>query len=152
MLSNSTKANIYKYFSFLLDDFGFLITEERYDQEMGNAVVVFSKNQTCIVLVKDREQILVTLGDKKLSERDWVEFAEAIGSLSGNTSSGYLFQSQNKNVTEELQLSLVSVLMKQHCLAILAGEMSVIQLRDAILSKRTQETRDFLDGLNEERV
>jgi hypothetical protein len=150
MLTDSTKTNIYKYFSFLLDDFGFSITEERYDQEMGNAVVGFSKNQTCIELIKDRGQILVTLGDKRLSKWDWVEFADAIGFLSGNISPVYIFQSQNKNVTEESQLSRVSVLMKQHCLVILSGEMSVIQLRDAIRSKRTQETRDFLDGHNKE--
>jgi len=134
----SIEIGVHKYFGFLLDDFGFSIAEELYRQEMGNAVVVFSKNQTCIELVKDRGQILVTLGDKSLTKWDWIEFAKAVQFFLENSDSVYSFPSEYNDVTEELQLSHLSTLMKLHCTAILSGEMSVVQLRYVILSKRAQ--------------
>ena len=132
----SIETGVRNYFDFLLDDFGFSITEERYRQGMGNAVVVFSHDQTCIELVKDRGQILAALGDLRLTRREWVEFAQAVRFFSGNPGPVYSFPSVYNEVTEELQLSCVSKLMKQHCMPILSGAMSVVQLRDSIRSKR----------------
>jgi hypothetical protein len=141
------ETSVRNYFGFLLDDFGFSIKEERYNQEMRNAVVIFSKDQTCIELVKDRGQIFVSIGDQRLIRWDWVEFTQAIQFLSGNPDPVYSFPSQYNDVTEEAQLYRVSALLKQHCLVILSGEMSVVQLQDAIRLKSAKKTSEFLDSL-----
>jgi hypothetical protein len=83
-LSNFELA-IQSHLHFLIDEFGFSITEARFDQAMGNAVVIFAKNKTRIEVVRDRGQVLVSLGDEELDRWDWVEFAEAVKFLSGKS-------------------------------------------------------------------
>lgn len=147
MSSENLKTSIHNHFRFLLNDYGFAIITERYNQSMGNAVIEFSKVQTLIVVVKDRGQILIELGDHRLERRESVEFAEAVRFLSGDPSPVYSFPAEYNDQTEESQVSHLAEIMQQYCVPILSGTMTVIQLRDAIRSQREKETREFLDGL-----
>jgi len=143
-LSNFELA-IQSHLHFLLDEFGFSITEARYDQEMGNAVVIFAKNKTRIEVVRDRGQALISLGDEGLNRRDWVEFTEAIKFLSDKSEPVYLFTLSNTPISDDAQVLHLATLMREYCEQLLFGKMSIIQLRDAIRTHRTQETREYLD-------
>ena len=147
-LSNFELA-IQSHFHFLIDEFGFSITKARYDQEMGNAVVIFAKNKTRIEVVRDRGQALISLGDEELDRWDWVEFAEVVKFLSGKSEPVYLFTSSNTPLSDDVQVSHLSMLMRGYCEQLLSGKMSIIQLRDAIRIHRTQETQAYLDRLRD---
>jgi hypothetical protein len=140
---------IQSHLQFLIDEFGFSITEARYDQEMGNAVVIFAKNKTRIEVVRDRGQALISLGDEELDRWDWVEFAEAIQFFSGKSELGYLFTSTNTPLSDDAQVSHLSTLLRTYCEQLLSGKMSIIQLRDAIRTGRTQQTQGHLEQLRD---
>ena len=147
-LSNFESA-IQSHFRFLIDEFGFSIIEARYEQEMGNAIVIFAMNKTRIEVVRDRGNVLISLGDESLNRWDWVEFAKAIEFLAGNKEPVYLTSSLNNVVSDDVQVSHLATLMRAYCMQLLSGEMSVIKLRDAIRAHRTQETRTYLDKLQD---
>ncbi len=149
MQQSNFEAAIQSHFRFLIDEFGFSIIEARYEQEMGNAIVIFAKNTTRIEVVRDRSNALISLGDEKLDRWDWVEFAEAIKFLTGKQERVYLTTSSNTPVSDDVQVSHLATLMRAHCIQLLSGKMSVIQLRDAIRTRRTQETRAYLDQLRD---
>ena len=116
---------------------------------MGNAIVIFAKNKNRIEVVKDRGDALISLGDEELDRWDWVEFAEAVKFLSGKQEPVYMTNSTNTPVSDDVQVSHLATLMKTHCLQLLSGKMSVIQLREAIRTRRAQETRAYLDQLRD---
>jgi hypothetical protein len=147
-LSNFELA-IQSHLHFLIDEFGFSITEARYDQEMGNAVVIFAKYKARIEIVRDRDQALISLGDEGLERWDWVEFAEAVEFLSGKLEPVYLFTSSNTPLSDDAQVSHLSILMRRYCEPLLTGKISITQLRDAIRTRRTQETQAHLDQLRD---
>ena len=149
MQSSNFELAIQNHLHFLIDEFGFSIAKALYDQEMGNAVVIFAKNKTRIEVVRDRGQVLVSLGDEELKRWDWVEFAEAVKFLSGKSESAYLFTSSSIPLSEDAQVSHLSALIRSYCEQLLSGEMSVIQLREAILTHRSQETRAHFDQLRD---
>ena len=111
MSDSILKDSVHERFQFLLDEFHFSITEERYEQEMGNAIVIFSSGNTHIEVVKDRGQILASLGDQRLSRRDWVEFAEAIQYFSKLPGPVYQFPTEYNATTEKEQIVRISSLM-----------------------------------------
>ena len=140
---------VQSHLHFLIDEFGFSITKAHFDQEMGNAVVIFAQNKTRIEVVRDRGQALISLGDEELDRWDWIEFAEAVKFLSGKSEPVYLFTASNTPLSDDAQVSHLSMLMRAYCEQLLSGEMSIIQLRDAIRTRRTQETREYLDQLQD---
>ena len=149
MQSSNFESAIQSHLHFLTDEFGFSITKARYDQEMGNAVVIFAKNRTRIEVVRDRGQVLISRGDEEVARWDWVEFAEAIKFLSGKSEPVYLFTSANTPLSDDIQVSHLSMLMRTYCEQLLSGKISVIQLREAVRTRRTQETRAYLDRLRD---
>jgi hypothetical protein len=149
MRQSNFEAAIQSHLHFLIDEFGFSITEARYEQEMGNAVVIFAKNKTRIEIVRDRGQALISLGDEGLIRWDWVEFAEAVKFLSGKSEPVYLFTSSSIPLSDDAQISHLSALMHAHCEQLLSGEMSIIELRNAIRTRRSQETRAHFDQLRD---
>jgi len=149
MRSSSFESAVQSHLHFLVDEFGFSITKARYDQEMGNAVVVFAKNKTRVEVVRDRGQALISLGDEGLDRWDWVEFAEAVRFFSGKSEPVYLFTLANTPIPDDVQVSHLSMLMRAYCEQLLSGKMSVIQLRESIRAHRTQETRAGLDQLSD---
>ena len=78
------ESAIRRHFRFLVDEFGFSIIEARYEREMGNAIAIFAKHRTRVEIVRDRGNVLISLGDEGLDRWDWVEFAKAIEFLTGN--------------------------------------------------------------------
>jgi len=146
MTPYSLEASFHNHFSFLLHQFGFSIVEESYNQVMGNAVIVFAKPPTCIEVVKDRGQILVKLGDERLGSREWIEFSKAVQFLSGIPGQVYCFPSDYNDETEDAQVSHVPALMQQHCTLLLSGEMTIMQLREAMKAQREQELREHFES------
>jgi hypothetical protein len=94
---------------------------------MGNAIVIFSCGNTRVEVVKDRGQILASLGDQRLSRWDWVEFAEAIQYFSKLPGPIYQFPTEYNATTEQEQIVRISYLMKEHCIPVLSGSMDVVQ-------------------------
>ncbi len=108
MSTYTIETSFHNHFAYMLDPFGFSIFEERYNQAMGNAIIVFAKPPTLIEIVKDRGQILASLGDERIERRDWVEFAQAVQFLSGSPDPVYVFPSVYNDETEDIQILNVS--------------------------------------------
>jgi hypothetical protein len=146
MRSSTLKDTIESHFRFLFDDFSCSITTECYDQTMGNAVVNFTNQYVCIEIVKDRGDILVSLGAPTISRWEWGEFADIIRFLSGNPEMVvYVLPAQDPNQTDESQIARIALLMRKYCEPIFSGSITVRQLLAEMQSKRRQETREFLN-------
>jgi hypothetical protein len=98
------------------------------------------KYKTGIEIVRDRGQALISLGAEGLDRWDWIEFAEAINFLSGKSEPVYLFSSLDTPLSDDAQVSHLSMLLHAYCEQLLTGKMSIVQLRDAIRTRRTQGT------------
>ena len=149
MQSSNFELAVQSHLHFLIDEFGFSITEARIDQAMGNAVVIFAKNKTRIEVARDRDQVLVSFGDDELDQWKWVEFAEAVKFLSGKSEPVYLFATISDPLSDDAQVSHLSALLRKYCEQLLSGDMSIIELREAIHTRRSQETQAYLDQLRE---
>jgi hypothetical protein len=147
MTNNNLKTNVHAAFQFLLDEYGYSINRELYEQEMGNAIVMFSRGNARIEVVKDRGQILVRFGNERLDQREWIEFAQAVQHFSKNLDPVYAFPPEYNEATESAQIYHVASLMKMHCHPIVSGEISAVQLHDTLLVERRAATHRFLENL-----
>lgn len=143
----SLESSFHNHFAFLLDQYGFLIIEERYHQAMDHAIIVFSKPPTLIEVVKDRGQILASFGDEHINRFEWVEFAHAVQFLSRNSEPVYSFPSIYNDETEDIQISHISEVMRKYCLPILSGEMTIKKLKEAMKAKQKQDMREYFASL-----
>jgi hypothetical protein len=71
---------IKKYFNYLTTEFGFTITSKEYSPAMmGNFIIKFEKDDICITIIRDRNQVFVTFSTPKIKERDKEKILAEIG-------------------------------------------------------------------------
>lgn len=117
---------IVEYFHYLVEDFGFSITQQEYDPiTMGNAVVVFASNTIGIEVVIDRDQALISVGDIADRRYVWFEFFDVVNYYTHEKCKSYIFPEKTPdNTWDELvdaQLKRLSVILKEDCLPLLEG-------------------------------
>lgn len=116
-------------FQFLLDEYGYSVQRELYSPEvMGNALVVFVSSTTGMMVVVDRDQVLVNIGDVSRPEKEWYEFSHVVHFRAPTLKEVYYFQ---KNLPDhhdlEPQLDWIVHLLREYCEPVLRGDFSNVR-------------------------
>ena len=121
---------ILQYFSFLISEYSFRIEKKEYDASaMGNCFIVFVSSRIGIEVVIDRDQVLIAVGDQLTSRDKWFDFSYVYQYFSNTTDSPYKFPPKTGDNTwdeiVDIQLQRLSDLLKQYCVPLLKGDLSM---------------------------
>ena len=118
---------IIQYFGFLVNDYGFRVEEKEFTpQMMENAYVLFTSLKTGIEVVIDRNQVLISMGDKSEAKEFWFEFSDVLRYFAPSEVP-YIFYERTDDMTWDeavkAQLSRTSILLRCFCEPMLKGEL-----------------------------
>jgi hypothetical protein len=130
-------------FQYLISDYGFSVTDERYDpQSFGNSLVEFRSKETAIRLVLDRGQVLVDLGPISWDPNSWCSLSSMMEVLAPEGGEpAYVFPEtwESYSGMVDWQINRLARLLRQYCSLVLTGQFSGWK---ELARRRTKEAED----------
>ena len=147
MTPNLFSDLVKQHFSYLLNDYGFAVADERYyPQAMGNAEVWLKSNLVGLRIVLDRGQVLVSLGPLSQPERDWFELYDVIRFFSPSLNV-YEFPEDfsDYKAALETQIKRLALVILHYCDPLLRSDFS---MQEKIRDVETKQVEELLGDLN----
>lgn len=120
---------IVDHFRFLVDEFGFSVEKKVFDPcMMGNAFALFTSPKIGVEIAIDRNQVLVSLGDRTDPSEKWFEFSDVLKYYCPTETAYIFYEKTEENTWEqaiETQLSRVALLLRTDCQPFLNGDLSM---------------------------
>ncbi len=135
MNTNLFSGLVKKHFHYLIEQYKFTVVVDNYSPEvMGNAEIVFASLSTGIEIVKDRGQVLISIGAIAQPRGEWFEFEDVVRAFAGDAERAYSF-----NLDWESQIARLAQIMQSYCRPLLAGDFSKEKEIREIENKRVSE-------------
>lgn len=120
--------NVKRFFSYLIDDYGFLVVGERYDPEVfGNSLVRFRASYVDILVVLDRGQVRIDINPYPMTQGYQFGLPSVVRFLAPEAGEpAYVFPEtwQDYSGMINWQLERVACVLQQYCSSVLRGEFS----------------------------
>lgn len=153
---------IIQYFGFLISNYNYFVTEKKFDpQVMGNAFVIFKSSRIGIEIVIDRDQVLITLGDREEPKEKWFDFCDVlqyfnpvevaysdIDQLFNEKRAKHNSNEDTWNEVIDVQLQRLGFLLGEYCEPILKGNLDMKKELKVIEKRRVEEFINKLDKSN----
>jgi hypothetical protein len=144
---------IIQYFNYLIKEFDFNIEKKEFDPNMmGNAYVIFRSARVEIEIVIDRDQVLISLGDRKKSREKWFNYSDVLKlfapsevaysdleDLFNEKRANHISNADTWDEVIEVQLDRLAVMLRRYCEPILKGDFSMKKDIKQIEEKRVSE-------------
>ena len=116
------------HFHYLIDEYGFAVTEERYDPEaFGNSLVRFHSRDVDVIIGLDRGQVLIDFSPHGVAAGDQFGLPSIVSFLASEAAEPtYVFPETWDNYDDmiEWQLARLARLLRQSCVPVLRGGFS----------------------------
>lgn len=115
-------------FSFLVGEYGFSLSEELYSPEfMGNSVITYLSDTMGIMIVLDRSQVSLRIGESDRPSTEWIDLLFIARFYTVNEKLDvYQYPKENPyNIAPiEEQVKRLARVVKQYCDPVLKGDFS----------------------------
>ncbi len=124
---NDRSDLIVQHFRYLIDEYDFKIEQKEFDPSaMGNAIVIFNSIKIGVEIVIDRDQVLISIGNRSDPRREWFEFSDVVKYFAPSMNNVYDFPEKTPDITwdevVETQLTRLAVILRESCKPLLRGE------------------------------
>ena len=118
-----------KEFSSLVSEYGFSPLQETYSPEiMGNSSITYLSDKTILIIVLDRGQVLMKIGESTKPRKDWFELTDVVRFFAADETMD-VYQLSTKNpydtIPIEEQVSRLAMLTRNYCVPFLKGDFSM---------------------------
>lgn len=151
-MTTPTNELIKKHFNYLVNDYGFSIDREEYSAEqMGNGYIVYMSRAVAIMIVVDRSQVLLNLGEPSWPEREWFDFTDVVSYFNSSIKEIYNFsESQiDHQAYVEKQAQHLAHILRMNCEPLLRGNFSMQNQIREIEQKRVMEMLESFQELSD---
>jgi len=119
---------ITEYFKFLINEYNYSIVSEEHNPEvMGNAVVILKSKFTGVIIIFDRGQISIKIGEASTPEEEWFDIGDVVKTFYPNLPEVYEFTTASTNYQDyiEFQLKKLADILQDYCLQLIIGDFSM---------------------------
>jgi hypothetical protein len=151
-MTTPTNELIKKHFNYLINDYGFSIDREEHSTEqMGNAYIVYVSRAIAIMIVVDRSQVLLNLGEPSWPEREWFEFTDVVSFFNSSITEVYNFSESpiDHRAYVEKQVQYLAYILRVNCEPLLRGDFSMQNQIREIEQKRVLEMLESFHELSD---
>lgn len=137
------------HFKYLIDEYGFVLTETRHSPEyFGNGLVRFQSSNANITIILDRGQVLIDIEPYLVMPNQSFDLRSVVMFLTPQINEPIYLFPNNKDVDEsrKWQINRLAHLLRQYCAQVLEGKFSSWEELRQFRDKAAMETYRNITG------